>query len=237
MKEFLIVANLKTGMLTHDLGPYLNIINQCNVPNLVICPTAIYVPYFLKHSYKVGLQDIFYESSISCTGEITPKQAKSIGITYVMIGHSQKKKTNELDSDINKKVIESLDHGLKVILCVGETLVEKNMMKTSVVIKKQLAHALRNVSSFENILIAYEPIWAIETGKIPSNQDITSVVSYIKQIVYELYNYDDVNVIYGGSINENNIELISKITNICGVLVGTSALDANKLLKIIEKCK
>lgn len=237
MNHFLVVANLKTGLLAHDLVSYLKEINQYDGNNLVICPTSIYVPYFLKQKYKVGLQNIHYENSISNTGEITPSQAAGIGVKYVIIGHSQRKKVNETDNDINKKVIESVKQGLNVILCVGETKEERDMVKTSVVLKKQLTHALRNVSDFSHIIIAYEPIWAIETSKLPSNQDISSVASYIKQIVFELYNYDDIKVMYGGSIDDNNIDMIKKISNICGVLVGITALNPKKLLTIVEKCK
>lgn len=237
MSEFLVIANLKTGLLTQDLVPYLNEINKYDGNNLVICPTSIYVPYFLKQKYKVGLQNIFYENSNSNTGEITPKQAHSLGIKYVIVGHSQRRKLNETDMDVNKKIIESLKQGLKVILCVGETKEEHDMMKTSIILKKQLVHALKNVSDLNNVIIAYEPIWSIETGKLPNNQDIISVSSYIKQIVFELYNYDDIKIIYGGSIDDNNIDMIRKIPNICGVMIGTSALNAKTLLTIMDKCR
>lgn len=237
MSEFLVVANLKTGLMAHDLVPYLNEINQYDGNNLVICPTSIYVPYFLKQKYKVGLQNIFYENGLSNTGEVTPKQAIGLGIKYVIVGHSQRRKLNEIDNDINKKIMGCLNEGLNVILCIGETKEEHDMMKTSVILKKQLTHALRNVPNLDNVIIAYEPIWSIETGKLPSNQDIISVSSYIKQIVFELYNYDNIKVMYGGSIDDNNIDLIRRISNISGVLVGTTSLNAKKLLAIANKCK
>ena len=183
MKDFLVVANLKSSLLAKDLVPYLNTINECKEKNLVICPTSIYVPYFLKHNYKVGLQNIFYDD-VSCTGEITAKQASSIGISYVIVGHSDRRKNfNETEGDINKKIKNCLDSGLKVILCVGESLEEKNMMKTSRVLKRQLMSDLRGINELDNVYIAYEPIWAIGTNKIPSNQDIKEVSKYIKEIV------------------------------------------------------
>lgn len=237
MKEFLVVANLKTNLLAKDLIPYLNTINECKEKRLVICPTSIYVPYFLKHDYQVGMQNINYEEG-SYTGEVSPKQAVSIGISHVIIGHSNRRtKFNETDSDINKKIINCLENGLKVILCIGETLEERNMMKTSRVLKRQLMSDLRGVNNLDNVYIAYEPIWAIGSGKTPSNQDIKEVTKYIKEIVFELNKYEDVKVLYGGSIDEENIELISRIPNISGVLVGNTSVDAKKLLTIVEKSK
>lgn len=234
MKDFLVVANLKSSLLAKDLVPYLNTINECKEKNLVICPTSIYVPYFLKHNYQVGLQNIFYDD-VSCTGEITAKQASSIGISYVIVGHSDRRKNfNETEGDINKKIKNCLDSGLKVILCVGESLEEKNMMKTSRVLKRQLMSDLRGINELDNVYIAYEPIWAIGTNKIPSNQDIKEVSKYIKEIVLETNNYQDIKVLYGGSVDENNIELIKKVPNICGVLIGHNSLDVKKLLKIVE---
>lgn len=234
MKDFLVVANLKTNLLAKDLVSYLSIINECKEKNLVICPTSIYVPYFLKHTYQVGLQNIFYDEG-SYTGEVTAKQASSMGISHVIIGHSDRRKNfNETDGDINKKIKTCLDNGLKVILCIGESLEEKNMMKTSRVLKRQLMSDLRGINNLDNVYIAYEPIWAIGTNKTPSNQDIKEVAKYIKEIILETNNYQDANILYGGSVDENNIELIKKVPNICGVLVGHNSLDAKKLLKIVE---
>ena len=238
MKEFLVVANLKMNLLAKDLVPYLNKLNECKEKRLVVCPTSIYVPYFLKHDYQVGMQNLFYEDEGLYTGEISPKQAFSIGVNYVIIGHSNRRSTfNESDSDINKKVKKCLENGLKVVLCIGETLEERNMMKTSRVLKRQLMSDLRGIDNLDNVYIAYEPIWAIGSGKTPSNQDIKEVTKYIKEIVFELNKYDDVKVLYGGSIDENNIELITRIPNICGVLVGNTSVDVEKLLTIVERSK
>ena len=238
MEQFLVVANLKMNLLARDLIPYLNTINECKDKQLVVCPTNIYIPYFLKHDYQVGMQNVFYENEGPYTGEVSPKQAFSIGVNYVIIGHSERRTNfNETDGDINKKIIKCLESGLKVILCIGETLEERNMMKTSRVLKRQLMSDLRGVTDLSNVYIAYEPIWAVSTGKMPSNQDIKDVVNYIKEIIFELNQYQDVNVLYGGSIDENNIDFVKMIPNICGIIVGNNSVDAKKLLKIVEKCK
>lgn len=233
MNDFLIVANLKGNLLPKEIAPYLTEIESCE-SNLVICPSELYIPYFLKHNYSIGLQNIYYDGNLY-TGEITPKQAYGLGVKYVIVGHSDRRiKFNESDLEINKTITECLNTGLKVILCIGETLEEKNMLKTTRVLQKQLNNDLRNINNINNLFIAYEPIWAIGSGNIPNNQDIKDTITYIKEVVYEL-NKQDVKVLYGGSIDENNIEMIRKISNIDGVIVGKSSLNPKQLLKIIEK--
>ena len=238
MKSFLVVANLKMNLSAKELVKYLYKVNQYQGNNLVICPTSIYIPYFLKHSYKVGVQNIFYENEGSYTGEISPLQASSLGIEYAIIGHSNRRNLfHETDLDINKKIIKCLENKIKVIVCVGETLEEKNMMKTSRVLKKQIMTNLRGIKDLSNVYIAYEPVWAIGSNQVPSNQDIKDTINYIKELVLEFNQYEDIKVLYGGSIDENNIELIKKIPNIDGILLGNSALDTEKLFSILEKCK
>ena len=123
---------------------------------------------------------------------------------------------------------------MKVILCIGETLEEKNMLKTARVLKKQLREDLKNVNDFSNIIIAYEPRWAIGTNKVPSNNDIEKTAIFIKETINKLYDVDNVEILYGGSVNSKNIKEINKIKEIDGVLVGKASTDAKEFLKIIE---
>lgn len=233
MKDFLIVANIKNNLLVKDIITYLEQIKEYDGNNLVICPPSIYIPYFLKNKFDVGIQNVCHEI---CTGEILPIQASDMGIKYTIVGHSDRRiLLNESEIDINKKVQDSVNNGLKVILCVGETLEEKSMMKTTRVLNRQLQSGLRNVKNFENIIIAYEPIWAIGTGKTPNNQDIKDAVTYIKEVVSSISGYNDIHVIYGGSVDLENIELLKKIPNLNGVLVGKSSLDADKLIELTKK--
>lgn len=238
MKSFLVVANLKMNLSSKQLIPYLNKVNSYSKNNLVICPTSIYIPYFLKHSYKVGIQNVFYENEGSYTGEISPFQASSLGIEYAIVGHSNRRILfHETDLEIHKKIVKCLENKLKVVVCIGETLEEKNRMKTSSVLKKQIMMDLRGIQDLSNVYIAYEPVWAIGSKQVPSNQDIKDTVNYIKELVAELNQYENIKVLYGGSIDEENIELITKISNIDGILIGNSALNAEQLLTIMRKCK
>ena len=238
MNDKIIVANLKMDMDVSDVSNYLNIINnKIDDKNIIICPTSIYIPYFLKHKYQVGIQNIFYESNGAFTGEVSPKQIKSIGVNYAIVGHNERRTYfNETDLVINKKVKACLDNKIKVILCIGETKEEHDLLKTDYVLRKQINRALNDIDNkyFNNIFIAYEPIWAIGTGIVPKNKEIEDTIKYIKSIVNDNFNYQDINVLYGGSINEKNINKLKNIDNISGYLIGEASINANNLLKIIE---
>lgn len=230
-----VVANLKMEMQKDDIARYLKIVNDKIESNqVVICPSSIYVPYFLNQYYKVGLQDVHFESTGPYTGEVSPAQARSMGISCALIGHSERKKFfKDTDAIINKKVLESLANGVAVILCIGETSEERDMLKTDRVLKKQINNALRYVKNFGQVIIAYEPIWAIGTKVRPKNYEIEKTIQYIKDLVKKEYK-TDIKVIYGGSIDEKNIHEINKIKNLDGVLVGKNSTDALKFLHIIE---
>lgn len=234
MKEFLVVGNLKSNLLVKDISEYLKKIDIINSKNVVLFPASIYIPYFLKKNYSVGSQNVFFKEG-SYTGEISPMQLASMGIEYVMIGHSDRRiYFNETDSDINKKILECLKYNLKVILCIGETNEDKNMLRTTKVLKKQITYDLRNVKNFENIIIAYEPIWAIGTNLLPDQNDIRSACLYIKQVVEKQFKVDDVKVIYGGSVTAENIKQLKCIEELSGVLVGTSSTNPEEFIKIIK---
>ena len=236
MTNKIVVANLKTSMTLGDTSKYLKEINQkIHNQNVIICPTSIYAPYFLNHGYQVGLQNIFCESLGSCTGEISSKQAKSIGVNYVILGHSERRNIlKESNHNINLKIKDCLKNNLKIILCIGETLEERNLLKTDKILKKQLMECLKDINDLNNITIAYEPVWAIGTNTLPSINDITKAIVFIRYIVKNYLNFSNINVIYGGSINEKNIKNINNIKEIDGVLIGGASVDSSKLLNIIE---
>lgn len=219
--EKLIVGNLKNYMDAHDTATYLKKIDK--VENVVICPSNIFIPYFLNKKFEVGIQNIYLNDK-TCTGEITAKQAKSLGISYAIIGHSERR-TNFIETNIvvNHKIKEALKNNLKVILCIGETLEEKQNNKTIKVLKKQINECLKDIN--EEVIIAYEPIWAIGTNIVPTVSEIENNISKIKEIV-------NTKVLYGGSVNSSNISEIIKVTD--GVLIGKASTDVVEFLKIIE---
>lgn len=231
-----VVGNLKMSMKKNDVATYLKKVNDKIFNNHVILfPSAIYIPYFLNQYYKVGIQDVHFESTGPYTGEVSPAQAKSMGVCCTLVGHSERKRFfKETDTMVNKKVLESLASGLSVILCIGETFEEKELLKTDRVLKKQITYALRYVKDLRQVMIAYEPVWAIGTRVVPKNEEIEKTVQYIKDLINTEYGYSDMKVLYGGSVDEKNIHDICKIENLDGVLVGNSSTDADKFLHIIE---
>lgn len=234
----MIVGNMKMNLLAEDISAYLKKINSYDLSeDVVICPTSIYIPYFLGHTYKVGIQNVFFRESGAYTGEISSSQVASLGVEFAIIGHSERRGYfKESDQDINKKIVGTIKYGLKVILCIGETAEEKNLLKTARILKRQLLNGLRNLNEkeLEQIIIAYEPVWSIGTNTLPTGKDIEDTVTYIKGIVSEYFGYSDIPVLYGGSVNEKNIEQLNKIPNVSGFLVGGASTDAEKFLKIIE---
>ncbi len=234
MGNKLIVGNIKMNMRFGEISNYLNQFKNVNNKNLVICPSYIYIPYFLNYNFSVGSQNVC-SFDVGYTGEISARQLSSIGVKYVMVGHSERRiKLNESDIDINNKIRASLHAKMKVILCIGETLEEFKLLKKDSVIKRQIRDSLFNVSDLSNVIIAYEPVWAIGTNKVPSIEDITSTVIYIKQLVKQMYK-QDIKVIYGGSINEKNIVNLNKIDILDGFLIGGASINPNQFLEIIEK--
>lgn len=235
MANKLVIANHKMNMEAKDLNDYLKELEKINNKNVVICPTSIYIPYFLKKGFEVGIQNTFMHSNGAYTGEVSPKQAKSLGVNYTILGHSERRSyLEESDTFINKKVLEALNNKLKVVLCIGETLEERNMLKTDKILKRQVINGLRNVENIDNVIIAYEPVWAIGTGVIPTNKEISSTISYIKTIIDNLYPSSNVRIIYGGSVTEKNIKELEKIEEVSGFLVGGASLNTKAFLKIIE---
>lgn len=219
--EKLIVGNLKNYMDAYDTSTYLKQIDK--IENVVLCPSNIFIPYFLNKKFEVGIQNIYLNDK-TCTGEITAKQAKSLGVSYVIIGHSERR-TNFIETNIvvNHKIKEALKNNLKVILCIGETLEEKESNKTIEVLEKQLNECLKDID--KDVIIAYEPIWAIGTNVVPTISEIENNINKIKEI-------RNTKVLYGGSVNSSNISEIIKVTD--GVLIGKASTDVVEFLKIIE---
>ena len=232
MENKIIIGNMKMYMSISDIKDYLNELDGKITNNVILCPTSIYIPYFLGKNYNLAIQNIYYEDNGAYTGEVSVSQVKDIGISYVIVGHSERRKLfNETNYDINKKLIKCLKNNLKVILCIGEEEKFNNLE----VLKNQLELALNNIDNKyqDNIIIAYEPVWAIGTGLIPSNDEIKDTTNFIKSFIYNNYKMN-LKVVYGGSVNIKNIENLNKIDNIDGFMIGGSCTKSDEFLKIIS---
>lgn len=235
MASKLIVGNIKMNMQFGEIANYINIFKEINNKNLVICPSYIYIPYFLNYSFKVGSQNVCASEDGGFTGEVSALQLSSIGVKYSIVGHSERRiKLKETDIDINKKIINCLKNKLKVILCIGETKEEYSLLKKDIIIKRQIRDALVGINDLSNVIIAYEPIWAIGTNDIPNSNEIIKTIHYIKELVFELYS-QNIKVLYGGSINEKNILDLNKIKELDGFLIGSASINPNQFIEIINK--
>ncbi len=223
----IVVGNLKMYMAYNDILKYKD-----NIPdNVIICPSSLFVPYFLNHNYQVGVQDVSMYDLGSHTGEISAVQAKQMGVTYTLIGHSERR-NKETDEEINKKILKALENNLKVILCIGENKDEDKEDK----LKYQLLSDLKGINDLSNIIIAYEPIWCIGTGITPTNAQIEDTINFIQSIIRNNFN-ECVKVLYGGSVDKNNIDTLKKIDNVAGFLIGKASTDCNHLKEIVDSLR
>ena len=163
------------------------------------------------------------------TGFVNSSMLKSVGAKYVIIGHSENRQNGENDKIINQKISSALESKLKVIFCIGETLKEKRKKITKRILSKQIDIGLKKIRNKKNIIIAYEPVWAIGTGLTPNNIELHEIINFIKK------KQKKTKVLYGGSVNPKNINVLKNINNIDGFLVGGASQNPNKFIDIIKK--
>lgn len=188
---------------------------------------------------KIGAQNMHFEEKGAFTGEISPLMLKELDMDYVVIGHSERRQYfNETDETVNKKVLKALEVGIDPILCVGETLEEREAGNTKDVCKVQVEKALENVSKEDlaKVVIAYEPVWAIGTGKTATSEDANDVIAYIREVVANLYGElaNEVRIQYGGSVKPSNVAEIMNQSDIDGALVGGASLEANDYVELVN---
>lgn len=189
---------------------------------------------------KLGAQNMHWEESGAFTGEISPLMLNEIGVDYCIIGHSERRQYfGETDENVNKKLISAIDHNIQPILCVGETLEQREREQEEFIVKRQILNALENISAshMEKIVIAYEPIWAIGTGKTATTEEANSMCSFIRKTIEEKYNNDiseKIIIQYGGSVKPDNVEEIMGQKDIDGALVGGASLKADDFTKLVK---
>ena len=188
---------------------------------------------------KIGAQNMHFEEKGAFTGEISPLMLKELDMDYVVIGHSERRQYfNETDETVNKKVLKAVEVGIDPILCVGETLEEREAGNTKDVCKVQVEKALENVSKEDlaKVVIAYEPVWAIGTGKTATSEDANDVIAYIREVVANLYGElaNEVRIQYGGSVKPSNVAEIMNQSDIDGALVGGASLEANDYVELVN---
>ncbi|MCD4693358.1 MAG: triose-phosphate isomerase [Calditrichales bacterium] len=211
---------------------------------IIVCPpfTALAnVNEVIKESsIALGAQNIYWEKEGAFTGEISPGMIKSTGATYVIIGHSERRQFfGETDETVNKKIKAALENGLKTIVCVGELLEQREENITSAVVTKQIkgAFAGLNGADMQHVIIAYEPVWAIGTGKTATPEQAQEVHAEIRRVINELFDKtiaDNLTIQYGGSVKPENAEILLKQVDIDGALIGGACLKADSFSAIIH---
>lgn len=212
--------------------------------DILICPGFPLLSdiYSVINGSKImlGAQNVHYEKQGAFTGEVSADMLKSVGCSYVILGHSERRHIFGEDDDlINKKVLNAINSGLKPILCVGELLEEREAGKTEEVVKNQVINALKGITEtmIKSLTIAYEPVWAIGTGKTATPEDANDVHILIRNVISDLYNReiaDNLRILYGGSVKPENIDSLMAMGNIDGALVGGASLKLESFERIIK---
>ena len=247
MRRKVIAGNWKMNMLPNetiqfieDLAPLVKNTEH----EVILCVPYTDLFYALltaqNTNIKIGAQNMHFAESGAYTGEISGKMLKSINVEYVIIGHSERRQYfNETDETVNKKVKAAFENGLKPIVCVGETLEQREAGKVEEIITNQTKLALDGLTNeqVENTIIAYEPIWAIGTGKTATKEDANNAIKAIRKKIAEIYGQnvaDGVIIQYGGSVKSSNAKELFSMSDIDGALVGGASLKADEFSKIVE---
>ncbi|WP_295885580.1 triose-phosphate isomerase [uncultured Anaerococcus sp.] len=250
MRKPVIVGNWKMNMTVSEAKNLLTEIKEKDLDNEVeagVCTPAIDLPIaaeILERTHVgFGGQNMYFEESGAFTGEISPTMLKDIGATYVILGHSERRDIfGEDDKLINEKVLSAFDHNLTPILCCGESLEEREANKQEEKVKAQLEADLKDISEsdIKKLIIAYEPIWAIGTGKTASADDAEAMCAFIRNLVADLYSKeaaDAARIQYGGSVKPANVKELMEKENIDGALVGGASLKADDFEALVNHRK
>lgn len=245
MRVPLIAGNWKMNKTPAEAVQLVNDLKslvQNAAAEVAICPPYVALSDVLKavegSNIKVGAQNMYHQDNGAYTGEISPVFLKAMNIEYVILGHSERRQYfGESNEEINKKLAASFKHGLKPILCVGETLEERENGTTFEVIKEQVQKCLADLSGYnlEQLVVAYEPVWAIGTGRTATKEDANEVIAFIRQQLKEVIGEElslSTRILYGGSVKSSNIKELMDMPEIDGALVGGASLEANEFSKI-----
>ena len=207
---------------------------------ILYCPPYTLIDKFIKlvknSKIKIGAQNCHYSQNPGpFTGSINADLIKSSGAKYIIIGHSENRVTGDNNHIINLKIKSALKKKLKIIFCIGETLKEKRKNKTNLILNSQIIHGLKNIKKNNNIIFAYEPVWSIGTGIIPTTNSLEKQVFVIKKMITKFWKLKNPKIIYGGSVSTKNIAELKKISLINGFLIGGASQNSKNFIDIIKK--
>ena len=247
MRKKVIAGNWKMNMLPNEAIDFIDKLAPLvkdTKNEVILCVPYTDLFYALLTAQgtniKIGAQNMHFEESGAYTGEISAKMLKSINVEYVIIGHSERRQYfNETDETVNKKIKEAFANELKPIVCVGETLEQREANKTQEIITKQTELAMQGLTEeqVQNTIIAYEPIWAIGTGKTATKEDANNTIMEIRKKIAEIYGQNEANGViiqYGGSVKSSNAKELFEMSDIDGGLVGGASLKSEEFAKIVN---
>ena len=247
MRRKVIAGNWKMNMLPNEAINFIEELTPLvsdTKNEVILCVPYTDLFYSLLNvqgtNIKIGAQNMHWEEKGAYTGEVSPNMLKSINVEYVIIGHSERRQYfNETDESVNKKVKAAFANGLKPIVCVGETLEQREANKTAEIITKQTELALKGLTEeqVKETIIAYEPIWAIGTGKTATSEDANNSIKDIRNKIAEIYGQNVANGViiqYGGSVKSKNAKELFTMSDIDGGLVGGASLDPEEFSKIVN---
>lgn len=247
MRKKIIAGNWKMNMLPNETMEYIENFSKLvkdTKNEVILCVPYTDLFYALMSAQdtniKIGAQNMHFEENGAYTGEVSAKMLKSIGVEYVIIGHSERRQYfNETDETVNKKVKAAFENELKPIVCVGETLEQREAGETEKIITTQTKLALEGLTreQVKNVIIAYEPIWAIGTGKTATSEDANNSIKSIRNEIKNIYGADvseEVVIQYGGSVKSSNAKELFETSDIDGGLVGGASLKPDEFAKIVK---
>lgn len=247
MRKKVIAGNWKMNMLPNETIDYIQsfapMVENAEA-EVILCVPYTDLFYALLNTQgtniKIGAQNMHFEETGAYTGEVSGKMLKVVGVEYVIVGHSERRQMfNETDETVNKKIKTAFENELKPIVCVGETLEEREAGKTVEKITTQTRLALEglNASQVKNTIIAYEPIWAIGTGKTATSEDANNSIKEIRAEIKKIYGEEIANEViiqYGGSVKSSNAKELFNTSDIDGGLVGGASLKPEEFSKIVK---
>ena len=240
MRKKIIAGNWKMNTTKQEAINLIELLKKnidTDEKDVVLCVPFIHlnvVSDCIKNTnIKLGAQNMYFEDAGAFTGEISPKMLSEIGVKYVIIGHSERRQYfAETDETVNKKIKKAIETNITPIVCVGETLYEKENNLTFEVVRTQVKKAFLNVNAndVKNVVIAYEPIWAIGTGKTATKEEAQEVCKEIRNVIFEIYNKEvaeNIRIQYGGSVTGDSAKDLFSMNDIDGALVGGASLKAD----------
>lgn len=234
----IVIGNFKMNLNQNEITDYINYFKEVGYDSAIFAPPSIYLKEFVDNGFITCSQDVSFAEKGAYTGDISAQELKSIGVNYSIIGHSERRKYYGDSSKVNEKLKRLLENDIIPVICIGETKEERDNNKTFAVLSEEISEVFKNIdtNSLNGVIIAYEPIWSIGTGVIPTNEEIIETISFIKKYINDNYQ-TNLPCLYGGSVNNTCIDNLESIDVIDGYLVGGCSIKKEDFSKLIKSIK